>query len=85
MCRNNKENTMTKQDMVLKVHDAIIENTESLVPHAIFLAYLYPAMLREGSGYIDIDKTVPEEMAFVRFLETVFAESHYIWNYIEIA
>jgi hypothetical protein len=75
---------MTKPEKVTKVHDAILEHTESIEPYAVYLPYLYVAMLREGSGYIDLDKSVEKDLEFLIFLETVFSENHYIWEFIEI-
>jgi hypothetical protein len=75
------KNKMTAKNKILEINDRLIDITESLEPYAIYLCYLYPAILR--NSYIELASTVDKDKEFLAELKVAFKPKHFIWKYIQ--
>ncbi len=77
-----KNKKLTYVEKMLKLHDDIVDCTESLEPYALMLSYLYPAIVR--NGFIDIHLDGGRERDFYDFIHNRYSKNHYVCNHIKV-
>lgn len=72
---------MNKNQKVLEIYDTLMINTDSFEPFAIYLAYLFPAILK--GTWVDVDYYDPKGRKFWNVLSDNFSNDHFVWNYVK--
>lgn len=73
---------MTSAQKILEIDAKLIDETETYEDIGIYLAYLYPAILKPD--VIELNRSYPKAMDFLNVMERVFPARHWVWNYIII-
>jgi hypothetical protein len=89
-----------KEKLIVDINDKLMDASESFEPFAIYLAYLYPAIVKGGMislnsdidndkvfidvGMISLNSDIDNDKVFIDVLKSTFENSHKIWKYIDI-
>ena len=73
---------MTGAQKILEIDGKMMAETETYEDVGLYLAYLYPAILK--ADVVELSRKYPRAMNFLEVMERVFPARHWVWNYIII-